>query len=694
MRERQALLAGLLLLSMVSIGSAYSQAQISSLLSGYSVPVSLSNYLKPVSLTYAGSEYVALYNGSSLDFLVNVTGSTYSIVLNSTSIAGIIRNYTLSSLLNSTNFTALGKLMQSYRSSSSSVLSDCYYRSGFTSGLSCNATNYCAACETVPICSKIFRNASINVAGPTLYGSGLGIFGAAIMNFGNQYVWLNNSFNNFYNATKNVDRSNAAAKISALNSAFLNVSNLSTTIGNSTLFLYTGPVDIVSTCSDYSDITAAPWYCAALGFCENPTFNSSQLALVNISLANIDALPTSSSQIAQLAGSISSFENAFVYPVASSQKLAQLKQMLNSTVPGYSALVNGAAVLLSHISDPTLRAELSALESTYSNATTNYFNANLTRLNRTIAAQYSALLANYTALNDTYSAAVSAAADNTARIIEAQLGGTVSAKLGDIALAQFAINDRLAAGELSNLTAVNASLSSIRSQLWQFTAYPVSLGEAVRAMDGGLVRSYGSLLGLDYPSAVRMAPVLGSAAALTTGIAVIAIVFLVHGYLARNRRLAMNPRTAGHWRTLYLLIGGLTVAYMVFTFFLLSSANASAPYGAFQSAYRASPTLVVAVNGTPTLNEYVCASRISAGAVAQSKRSIIATFSNGVCNTQNTTSTVSSCLGAFAKSNTPVVLLTNSTHSGISLYSLYGTILSVSGNDSVMNSCYAALLTR
>ena len=85
---------------------------------------------------------------------------------------------------------------------------------------------------------------------------------------------------------------------------------------------------------------------------------------------------------------------------------------------------------------------------------------------------------------------------------------------------------------------------------------------------------------------------------------------------------------------------------------------------------------------------------MSATALAQNKQSIIASFSGAACKVGNTTSTVDSCMSFYAGSNIPVIILTNSAASRMSLYSLYGTVLSASGGDAQMNSCYVSLMTK
>ena len=179
------------------------------------------------------------------------------------------------------------------------------------------------------------------------------------------------------------------------------------------------------------------------------------------------------------------------------------------------------------------------------------------------------------------------------------------------------------------------------------------------------------------------------------GISALAALFFLRSYLRMKHKLAVNARTMHNWRRFFVLVGIVVAVYVIATYLLLSSASASAPYGAFRSAYASSPYLVVALNGSaPTLNQYTCVSKISNGVLNLHKKVVLASFNRGICTVGNTTATVDSCLGVYAGTNIPVVVLDERAGSGMSLYSLYGTILYVNGNDTLMNYCYVSLLTR
>jgi hypothetical protein len=517
------------------------------------------------------------------------------------------------------------------------------------------------------------------------------------MRFGNQYVWLNRSFNQFYASASQANSTGLAQRVAGMNSAYTSISNLSKSMQNSTIFMYDGPLSpeqLGSICSSYYNATTAPWYCVAVGYCENLGYNYSKLAAVGSLLSSVNSQPLSDAQIMQLAANVGNNESVYVYPVISKQKLAQLDAMLNATVPGYGALVNATAELLSHISNATLKAELTTIQSNYHNVTSDYFHANLSRANATLTLQYAALSNDFTTLNSTYASVLAYAANNTAKLIELQLYGASDAKVSDMALTQLTLNSQLSSGLISNVTGIGLRLKAIASQLSDYSTSPITLTEMARSIDSPFIRAMGSLLGMSYSSATGAAPLFGSILSLIVGIALIACLFIYRSYLMRKHKLAMNQRTAQNWRRVFLIASVLVLLYIIITYSLLTGANSSAPFSAFQSAYKGSQSVIVAVNGTPTLAESDCASMIGTQAIAQDKDPIIASFSSGLCKVGNSTSTSDACLSKYAGSNIPVIVLTSSSQSGIGLYSLYGTVLNVMGNDTTMQACYVSLLTR
>ncbi|MEM3781391.1 MAG: hypothetical protein QXT43_00310 [Candidatus Micrarchaeaceae archaeon] len=676
-----ALLGLALLLVCSNYSNAYSTSQLNSLLVRYNVSLALIASLKPVYINYSGIEYIVLYNNTTPYFIVNTSSDSF--VLNATSIYQIIRNYTISNALSSINFSKLGTLMSKYQSSSAGPINDCLHETGLSTGLTCTLANNCASCQAVPVCKDVLDNTS----GPS------GVVGLGIIKFENQYSALNSSYNEFNSLLRSINDTNALLRISGLISTFRNISNISSTLYQNPIFPPANVTpNMLATCINYPTLTSAPWYCSAVGFCEQLTYNASLLGAMQSEINAINSSPLSNEQVYSLAQKAGAMQLSYVYPVLSRQRLAELNSAISSVLGNYSSTVNGAEALLAHINNSTVVNGLVLLEKSYSALQSNYLTENISRAVNATALLLRNLSAAYARLNRTYSSMLSLASDNTAMLIEAQLTNPQQAGLEYLALEQMQLNGKLSQGNLSNITGISSGLESIYAKAKQFSTGAFGLTEIARYAGGAFARPIAFALHMPYANSVAAAPLLGSLLSLIIGIVAILCLAFARSYLLAKHKLVLNKRTAKNWRLLFYAAVLVVIVYVLATYALLAYANAHAPYSAFASAVAGSKYLVVAVNGTPTLNTYSCASSISEKASALGKQPVLASFSNGVCKVGNSTMNVSACMDYYSALNVPIILLSNSTGSGISLYSLYGTVLSYSGNASVMNACYPALL--
>ncbi len=667
---------------------AYSMQGVNSLMSQYAVPGSVANGLGAVSLTYSGHTYVALYQGDALYFLVNATdANAYSFVLNSTTIFNVIRGHAVSASVLTADFSAAAAQMHLYQDSSAAQISDCLLETGLSSGDTCTLNNTCYSCQIVPVCRKVL----------TATGGANGTFGLGVMTFAAQTAQLNESFNAFYSAAAAVNTSNDPAELSRMNAAFFNISNITQVIYQNPIFPPTASsAALQPTCNGYLSLPISrwPWYCTAVGFCAGLNYNYTKLDQIRVMLNNINALPISDSQVQAIASNASANAGRYVTPVLSVQQQARLARLLNATLPGYGALVSNATSLLTHVRNSSLSYDLATLQSSYANVTSNYATVNLTVANRTLSAQYATVARLYGKLNATYSALTGRAQNNTEKLLELQLKGDISPDVANLAFQESALNSAIFSGGLGSLASLAAQANSISQRLSSYSTGVFTLTELARAVDGPFIRAFASGLGLGYSDAVSLAPLLGALLSLIIGAVVFALVLLYRSRMHRRHKVVLNHRTRRNWTIFLAFLLVLVLLYVLATYLLLSQAGYYAPFSAVKGALGSSRQLVVAINGTPTAEEYACANAIRAQLLAENRTVEVVTFASGLCNAGNVTESTDACLGAFAGAGVPVVVLAEGAAQNVSAYSLYGTRLTLSGPAGLMDSCYVQYMVR
>ncbi|VVB76784.1 Uncharacterised protein [uncultured archaeon] len=661
--------------------SAYSLQGVNSFLSGYNVSNTVLGGLTPANLSYSGNSYVALYKGSVLYFLVNVTGG-YSVVLDAASIFTITKTYTASRVLPQANFTALAAQMRMFQNSAASTINDCRDLTGLSRNTTCTLSNACASCQYIPVCKKVLSA----TGGPT------GVFGLGVAQFEGDYDRLNASFKTFYASAAGVNGGNAVANIAALNSAFTTIFDVSHNIYQNSIFSPSSNVS-TSSCIYYTSSASQPWYCTALGFCGEVKYNYTKLNYIQGMLDGINDLPLSDVALQQQAVNTSNIETMYVLPVLKAQKQAELNLLLNGSLSGYGTLVNNSKALLVHVSNFTLASSLSDLQSEYSNVTTNYVTTNFTSAGPALVAEYASVQSAYAKVNATYSALTSAAAKNTAKLMALQLkGGAVYPAIGNLAFEQVNLNNEINSAGISNTTSLKNREAAISGALSGYSTGVFSLTEVARSIDAPIIAAIASAMGLTYAGAVSLAPALGALISLIIGIVVFAVVVVMRSRMHKHHKVVLNARTAKNWMMIFALIWVLIVIYALATYALLAGASASAPFSSFKGAFDSAKTVVFAVNGTSTAAEASCISQMSAAALAAHKKVVTASFANGVCNAQNATGTVDSCMKLFAQRGEPIVVLNGAAPSGIGVYSMYGSAMAVGGSDSQMAACYVSYL--
>lgn len=680
--DKQSLLVIGLLALLFGMSHAYSQLQLNQLLVSYGIPPSLISQLKEVNVTYAGINYTILYKNSTPYFVVNTSSNNF--VLNATSIYEIIRNITLAKSLSSINATLLANQMQRYQQSSAGPLYDCLFETGLASGLTCTPSNYCQSCQTVPVCRKVL----VNTSGPT------GVLGIGIEHFENAYDLLNSSYSAFYANLRNITSTNAAFKINALAAAFANISNITTNMYRNPIF---PPVNVtpnmLATCINYPTLTSAPWFCTALGFCEALTFNYTLLNTMQNEINALKALPLSNQGIFAVAQNTSSTELLYIEPVLSKQRLSELQRLIATNLPNYNQTVTAVEQLLTEVNSSGLANQLIQAETYYGRLVNNYLTENLTQAVNKTAAVVENLTSTYRQLNASYAYVVGLASNNTARLIEAEITNPNQKGLVSLSFEELGINNEINKGGITNLTQIELEVQSIANKAKAYQTGSFSLVELARAIDGAFGRPIAYSLHLSYNSAIGLMPWAGALLSLIIGLLVVFALKFMQSYLVLKKRLVLNARTRRNWRVLFVLLGIAVIVYVIITFALVAYANAYAPFSAFSSAVHASNTIVILTNGTPSLNTLLCSSKLYSKILDLGKQPVAAYNIGGYCRIGNATvGTIDDCLNAFAVRNEPVIMITNSSSAGISLYSLYGTVLYYSGNASIISACYPEFL--
>ncbi|MDE1824974.1 MAG: hypothetical protein KGH61_01305 [Candidatus Micrarchaeota archaeon] len=694
--------ASLLIASLVLINcvGAYSITQVYSSLSSYNVSTALSSSLTAVNATYLGSNYVTLYQGTTPFFVINVSSSPYLIVLNATQIYNIIRPHVLNASIKLANYPQLSSMLKRYQSSSSTSISDCLVETGLASGATCTAANYCQSCGLNPDCSK----ALYATGGPT------GTIGIGIMQFESGYGILNSSFNNFFALSKIVNSSSIGKDQALLNSSFANISSISRSLYQNPIFPPLANItnSQFAACSNYikgsqpsftSNVPSlsGPWYCNAVGFCQFVTYNYSLLNQVQVMLNNINALPITNQQIMGVAANTSVLEDTYVLPVLTKSKNSQFATLMNTTLAQYRPSVNKTAMLLTHLSNATLSSQLLGVQGAYANLTQNLLSVNLTKATASLALKLSAMQSTYSRLEASYLNVTALASNNTALLIMAQLDSKSQApNIASLAYSQLAYNIQVN-GKLSNATAVAAQLTAYSRQIKGafYGSEPLfSLTEFTRALDAPLVGVLAPLIGPSYQSAIALVPFIAPLTSALVGIVILLLVYAYYASLMGKHKLRISPRSISAWRKVFLIIAALVIIGIAINYAYASAANASAPSGAFNSAISSASSVAIIINGTQTPNETSCATALSSQLGAMHKKVIRATISNSLCTVQNRTISAGSCMSQYAQQGIPVVLMTSASTSSIGIYSFYGSVMSVSGNDAFMAACYPAILIK
>ncbi len=676
--------------------NAYSAAALHSSLQRYGVSNSIIDSLTPYTINYSTSQYVALYNGNDLYFVINASDN-YSMMDNASQIFGVIKQYVINSstVVAAQYISSMRNLMSAYENSAAPALNSCLRLTGLSSGFTCNITNNCRACLSVPYCSYFYQGPGTQIAG----GSGIsGPLGQGIMALEKSYDALNASYNAFYAAASGINASNVAYKRAQLESSLINISSESQLIHENRLFPAIGVnTSELQQCNYYSNLNYTPWYCQSMGFCTPaPSYNVSILA--NISKINneLAAMPLTTPQIMSMAINASNIASKYAVPYILQQKLNMLNGILNTTLVNYGTLLNNTMTLLGHISNYTLASDINELQMEYANLTSNYTTINMIAANALLAKEMASTFAVYSSLNATYTKLSSLAFNNTLLLLKAQLNSGYNANTAKLATEQN-ILDNTVMGRISNPSATYNALLALHagaSSAYNSSLPLISFTQLARSIDSVFARGLESRLNMNYSNAVAFVPIAASIFSFVISFVIIGAVFALFLSLKLHRKLKMDRRTMRNWKMLFIVLMLLAVIYIALTYVYAAKANSFAPLASFDSAVHGSSYVAIFLNGTPTIQQFDCASGISKSLISMGKKPLLVSEVNGTCTIDNQTKPLGYCMNGYALLNVPMIFLTNTnaTTSSLSIYSMYGSVMSYSGNSTQMSLCYPSKL--
>ncbi len=664
--------------------SSASLPKVDAFLSGFNVSGATENALTYANISYDGGSYLLAYYGGSPYLLINST-SGYSFVLNPSAISAVITPAILQSSISQLNDTYLSNALIAYNASSASTINDCLVETGLNQpNASCTAANLCESCRTVPICGGVQSKPESQLSASGGYGSP---FQIGIENFESNYTRLVSNISIYMSAVSSLkSASSAQLGITDLNKAFDNITTITELIYQNPIFT---PTTSQGGCNPALAYSQQPWYCVAYGFCGTVTYNYTLLSNIQNYISRINALPISSAQISSIAQGISSNENKYASVIIASDELKQRNNILATTMSGYNGISAGAAYLLANVSNATLSSRLAALNANYSLLLNSYASVNLTKLNYTLDRQYSSLKSLYLSVNASYRSALGLSYNNTALLLGLESeSSSPSQQVVSLSFREATLENQLTS-KPSNINAVERNLSSLNTEI---KAVPPTIdvaGEVSRSFGGPLAAL---LLGSSsFSNGVANAPLAATVPSIIISIVILAVLFLVYKRLHRHGRIRHSRKTSKNWKILFAISAILLLLYIFWSYSTAVAANSSASLPEAAAAIGASKSVAIAINGTSTPSLVACESRISAILVNQSKTVHKITINGEACNTGTGIQTTDSCLGQYAASGVPVIILTNSTRNTLTAYSFYGTILSQSGNQQFTDSCLASL---
>ncbi|MGC8669633.1 MAG: DMT family transporter [Candidatus Micrarchaeia archaeon] len=674
-------IAMFMLFSMSAFGASVSITQF---LSAYIPNAVISSYsIHNVSLN--GNTYAILSHGISM-LVVNTTGvnstHNYSILTNASNIYKIIRPYIISTYTPSAAaISALNMSMNKFAEQAAPPLNDCRMETGLNY-YTCNASNACFSCQTVPICSKWLP----------YYGGPTGVMGLGIANFSIQYGNLVSNYSRFYKAVKYFN-SNPYQNLKNMGGALANISYVSQVLPKNPLFPL--PQNFTSSqlasCSSYAQPNQEPWYCVDIGMCEYTSFNSSILQSMQNTLSDMLLLPLSNSSIMQISINSSNLAKAYIVPVVVSKNTAKFENFIDSITPSYESVLGNATSLLSKVSNATLSASVYRLESTFNEINASGINQSISLANVEIESAISNTTSLYAPIYKKYSALNKSVYNNSIKSIEYQLDyKSVPTQLAMLSAEQQSISLELMRGISS--TSMNAMISNesrISSGLALFSGTPFTMGAFIKGIDGGIITSILSASNAPLGSKISSAPLYASLISLIIGIIVLFVIYLFTYFrLSRKHKIKITPRVKKSWAILFLIIFVIVLVYAYATYVYAQNANKFLPFSMFKDSLNSMSNIAIFINNSAnSSSEALCANSIAAELKTHAKNVSISYVSNYTCAGSV------QCMSNALDAGKPVIYISGGSNA-ISYKGLYGNMLSAEGAVASGSSCELADLLK
>ncbi|MGC8687628.1 MAG: hypothetical protein ACP5RM_02930 [Candidatus Micrarchaeia archaeon] len=689
MTFKYAVFALMLMLLTVPVGAFAASPQLIHFLNTY-MPNSTINSYAFFNFTIGQNHYVVMKRMYQYSFIVINSTRNFSILQNASQIYAVLRPFMIQMYSpNSSVLNALNVSMQKYEAQAAPPLNDCRQETGLDY-YTCNATNACFSCQTVPICGKWLP----------YYGGPTGVMGLGIMNFSAQYNNLVANYTMFYSAIRNASTQPAKA-VQQLHSAISNIAFISQKLPQNPLFPLPQNFSAsqMASCSNYLLPTQQPWYCVDIGMCEYTTFNSSLLSSMQTMVQSIASLPLSNSSIMQISSNSSKLAVSFVNPVEIARQKAQFSLFINSIMPKYNATVSNATALLSHVSNATLSSSLDKLEATFASIEKLGINQSTSLANVEISDAISNVSIYYSKVNALYAPIYKDAYNATSQIMLYELNYRQEPEQLAQAAAKMQAIDAMLSGTINTSEAKSMAslISGIQSNASAFSAVPFSFAAATKSIDGGIINAmlYGS--GSSIGQKMALAPLYSAMLSFIIGIILMLLLYsATYARLRKSHKIKVNKKVKKAWAFVFIAVFVLVLAYSYVTYAFASSANSFLPISIFTSKLADSSNAVIMVGSGNTINaqQMLCIATLSKELKAQGKNAPVIMASNYSAISSNSSMNGIQYTNKLLANSIPIIYIENGSSSNITFAGMYGYMLRAQGNATYGSSCYLSYLLK